>query len=165
MNEFKLNFRLLEDSTFVTKLNVSQVRLNHDARFPWLILIPEIAGLKELHDIPDQKQAIVQKEVNFCSAALQELASADKMNVAALGNLVPQLHIHVIARKHDDSAWPKPVWSAGEAKPMKKNLAGWSINSGNAAINQVLNLVDEHGHCNPCERQVDQRSDTTTQIG
>ena len=124
MNEFKLNFRLLEDSTFVTKLNVSQVRLNHDARFPWLILIPEIAGLKELHDIPDQKQAIVQKELNFCSAALQELASADKMNVAALGNLVPQLHIHVIARKHDDSAWPKPVWSAGEAKPYEEeNLA------------------------------------------
>ena len=120
MNEFKLNFRLLEDSTFVTKLNVSQVRLNHDARFPWLILIPEIAGLKELHDIPDEKQAIVQKEVNFCSAALQELASADKMNVAALGNLVPQLHIHVIARKHDDSAWHKPVWSAGEAKPYEE---------------------------------------------
>ena len=117
MNEFKLNFRLLEDSTFVTKLNVSQVRLNHDARFPWLILIPEIAGLKELHNIPDEKQAIVQKEVNFCSAALQELTSADKMNVAALGNLVPQLHIHVIARKHNDNAWPQPVWSAGEGKP------------------------------------------------
>ena len=124
MNEFKLNFRLLEDSTFVTKLNVSQVRLNHDARFHWLILIPEIAGLKELHDIPDEKQAIVQKEVNFCSAALQELTSADKMNVAALGNLVPQLHIHVIARKHNDNAWPQPVWSAGEAKPYEEeNLA------------------------------------------
>ena len=124
MNEFKLNFRLLEDSTFVTKLNVSQVRLNHDARFPWLILIPEIAGLKELHDIPDQKQTIVHKEVNFCSAALQELTSADKMNVAALGNLVSQLHIHVIARKHDDSAWPQPVWNAGEAKAYEEeNLA------------------------------------------
>ena len=124
MNEFKLNSRLLEDSTFITKLNVSQVRLNHDVRFPWLILIPEIAGLKELHDIPDEKQAIVQKEVNFCSAALQELTSADKMNVAALGNLVPQLHIHVIARRQDDSAWPQPVWSAGEAKPYEEeNLA------------------------------------------
>ena len=124
MNEFKLNFRLLEDSTFVTKLHVNQVRLNHDARFPWLILIPEIAGLREIHDIPDEKQAIVQKEVNFCSAALQELTSADKMNVAALGNLVPQLHIHVIARRQDDSAWPQPVWSAGEAKPYEEeNLA------------------------------------------
>ena len=124
MDEFKLNSRLLEDSTFITKLNVSQVRLNHDARFPWLILIPEIAGLKELHDIPDEKQKIVHKEMNFCSAALQELTSADKMNVAALGNLVSQLHIHVIARKHDDDAWPQPVWSAGEAKPYEKeNLA------------------------------------------
>ena len=124
MDEFKLNSRLLEDSTFITKLNVSQVRLNHDARFPWLILIPEIAGLKELHDIPDEKQKIVHKEMNFCSAALQELTSADKMNVAALGNLVSQLHIHVIARKHDDNAWPQPVWSTGEAKPYEKeNLA------------------------------------------
>ena len=124
MDEFKLNSRLLEESAFITKLNVSQVRLNHDARFPWLILIPEIAELKELHDIPDEKQTIVHKEVNFCSAALQELTSADKMNVAALGNLVSQLHIHVIARKHDDNAWPQPVWSAGEAKPYEKeNLA------------------------------------------
>ena len=124
MDEFKLNSRLLEDSTFITKLNVSQVRLNHDARFPWLILIPEIAGLKELHDIPDEKQTIVHKEMNFCSAALQELTSADKMNVAALCNLVSQLHIHVIARKHDDDAWPQPVWSSGEAKPYEKeNLA------------------------------------------
>ena len=124
MDEFKLNSRLLEESAFITKLNVSQVRLNHDARFPWLILIPEIAELKELHDIPDEKQTIVHKEVNFCSAALQELTSADKMNVAALGNLVPQLHIHVIARNHNDNAWPQPVWSAGEAKPYEEeNLA------------------------------------------
>ena len=124
MDEFKLNSRLLEESAFITKLNVSQVRLNHDARFPWLILIPEIAELKELHDIPDEKQTIVHKEVNFSSAALQELTSADKMNVAALGNLVSQLHIHVIARKHDDKAWPQPVWSTGEAKPYEKeNLA------------------------------------------
>ena len=124
MDEFKLNFRLLEDSTFVTKLNVSQVRLNHDARFPWLILVPEIAGLKELHEIPEEHQRIVHKEMNFCSAALQKLTSADKMNVAALGNLVSQLHIHVIARKHNDNAWPQPVWSAGEAKPYEEeNLA------------------------------------------
>ena len=65
-------------------------------------------------------QAIVQKEMNFCSTVLQKFTSADKMNVAALGNLVPQLHIHVIARKHNDSAWPQPVWSAGDAKPYEK---------------------------------------------
>ena len=120
MNEFELNSRLLEESTFVTKLTLSQVRLNHVSRFPWLILIPEIAGLKELHEIPEEQQTIVNKEMNFCSAALQELTFADKMNVAALGNLVLQLHIHVIARKHNDSAWPQPVWSAGDAKPYEK---------------------------------------------
>ena len=120
MNEFELNSRLLKESTFVTKLTLSQVRLNHDSRFPWLILIPEIAGLKELHEIPEEHQTIVLKEMNFCSTVLQKFTSADKMNVAALGNLVPQLHIHVIARKHNDSAWPQPVWSAGDAKPYEK---------------------------------------------
>ena len=120
INEFKLNSRLLEESTFVTKLTLSQVRLNHDSRFPWLILVPEIAGLKELHEIPEEHQTIVHKEMNFCSTVLQKFTSADKMNVAALGNLVPQLHIHVIARKHNDSAWPQPVWSAGDAKPYEK---------------------------------------------
>ena len=120
MNEFELNSRLLGESTFVTKLTLSQVRLNNDSRFPWLILIPEIAGLKELHEIPEEHQTIVHKEMNFCSTVLQKFTSADKMNVAALGNLVPQLHIHVIARKHNDSTWPQPVWSAGDAKPYEK---------------------------------------------
>jgi len=120
INEFKLNSRLLEESTFVTKLTLSQVRLNNDSRFPWLILVPEIAGLKELHEIPEEHQTIVHKEMNFCSTVLQKFTSADKMNVAALGNLVPQLHIHVIARKHSDSGWPQPVWSAGDAKPYEK---------------------------------------------
>ena len=120
MNEFELNSRLLRESTFVTKLTLSQVRLNNDSRFPWLILVPEIAGLKELHEIPEEHQTIVHKEMNFCSTVLQKFTSAEKMNVAALGNLVPQLHIHVIARKHNDSAWPQPVWSAGDAKPYEK---------------------------------------------
>ena len=120
INEFKLNSRLLEESTFVTKLTLSQVRLNHDSRFPWLILVPEIVGLKELHEIPEEQQTIVHKEMIFCSKVLQKFTSADKMNVAALGNLVPQLHIHVIARKHSDSGWPQPVWSAGDAKPYEK---------------------------------------------
>ena len=124
MNELELNSRLLEESTFVTKLTLSQVRLNHDSRFPWLILVPEIAGLKELHEIPEEQQSIVHTEMIFCSTVRQKFTSADKMNVAALGNLVPQLHIHVIARKHNDSAWPQPVWSAGDAKPYEKeNLA------------------------------------------
>ena len=124
MNEFELNSRLLGESTFLTKLTLSQVRLNNDSRFPWLILIPEIAGLKELHEIPGEQHTIVHKEMIFCSTVLQKFTSADKMNVAALGNLVPQLHIHVIARKYNDSAWPQPVWSAGDAKPYEKeNLA------------------------------------------
>jgi len=121
MSAFQLHDQLAKDSFFVRKLGVSQVRLNNDSRFPWLILIPELPNLRELHEIPDNLQTSVYKEIHLCSKLLEELTKADKMNVAALGNLVPQLHIHVIARKHRDIAWPQPVWTKEAAVPFKKD--------------------------------------------
>tara|TARA_B100001250_G_scaffold121126_1_gene102815 strand:- start:44 stop:454 length:411 start_codon:yes stop_codon:yes gene_type:complete len=121
MSAFQLHDQLAKDSFFVRKLGVSQVRLNNDSRFPWLILIPELPNLRELHEIPDNLQTSVYKEIHLCSKLLEELTKADKMNVAALGNLVPQLHIHVIARKHHDIAWPQPVWTKEAAVPFKKD--------------------------------------------
>ena len=121
MKDFQLHGQLEKDSIFVSKLGVSQVRLNNDSRFPWLILIPELPNLRELHEIPENLQPDVYKEVHLCSKLLQALTKADKMNVAALGNLVPQLHIHIIARKHSDIAWPQPVWTKGAAVPFEKD--------------------------------------------
>ena len=121
MSAFQLHDQLAKDSFFVRKLGVCQLRLNNDSRFPWLILIPELPNLRELHEIPDNLQTSVYQEIQLCSKLLEELTKADKMNVAALGNLVPQLHIHIIARKHRDIAWPQPVWTKGAAVPFKKD--------------------------------------------
>ena len=83
-----------------------------DANYPWLILVPALPGLRDLHDLPSDWSATVMSEIKLASAALVELFDPVKINVAALGNSVPQLHIHVIARRTDDPAWPKPVWGA-----------------------------------------------------
>jgi len=136
MESFKLHAQLEKDSIFITKLDLSQVRLNKDSRFPWLILIPELANLRELHEIPDILQSEVYREVHLCSKLLEELMEADKMNIAALGNLVPQLHIHIIARKHDDIAWPQPVWTKGAAIPYTRD-------EQDRLVNQLANRLDQ----------------------
>jgi len=136
MESFKLHTQLEKDSIFITKLDLSQVRLNNDSRFPWLILIPELANLRELHEIPDILQSEVYREVHLCSKLLEELVEADKMNIAALGNLVPQLHIHIIARKHDDIAWPQPVWTKGTTIPYKRD-------EQDRLVNQLANRLDQ----------------------
>jgi diadenosine tetraphosphate (Ap4A) HIT family hydrolase len=110
---FELHEKLAADTFEVMRLEVCQVLLMNDARFPWLILVPQIAGLCDWHEIPAAHQTQVLNEVNAASASLQSLTGAQKMNVASLGNQVPQLHIHIIARFEADAAWPKPVWSEG----------------------------------------------------
>ena len=91
--------------------------LMEDVRFPWLILVPEIPGLTELTDLSAADSEKLMNEIQLVSRILQALTNADKMNVATLGNQVPQLHIHIIARTKDDAAWPNPVWGYGEAQP------------------------------------------------
>ena len=88
-----------------------------DARFPWLILVPRIAGARELLDLDETDRATLLNEVTAVSRALESLLRPDKLNVAALGNVVPQLHVHVIARFREDPAWPAPVWGRVAARP------------------------------------------------
>lgn len=83
-----------------------------DANYPWLILVPALPGLRDLHELSADWYPTVMQEISRASAALSDLFDPAKINVAALGNSVPQLHIHVIARQTDDPAWPKPVWGA-----------------------------------------------------
>jgi len=109
---FELHPRLAADTFAVGDLPLCRVLLNNDARFPWCILVPRIAGLRDLHDVPEGERLQLFEEIGQVSVALQMLGNADKMNVAALGNMVPQLHVHVIARTTSDAAWPMPVWSA-----------------------------------------------------
>jgi diadenosine tetraphosphate (Ap4A) HIT family hydrolase len=107
-----LHPHLAADTVEVTRLGLCRVLLSNDATYPWLILVPEIEGLRDLHDLPPGQDARLMDEVRRASRALQDLFDPDKINVAALGNQVPQLHVHVIARHEGDPAWPKPIWGA-----------------------------------------------------
>lgn len=117
MAEFSLHPRLAQDTEFIAALPLSQLLLVRDARYPWLILVPAKPGLKELHDLAPEARARLMEEIAETSKMLERLFTPDKINVGALGNLVPQLHIHVIARREGDAAWPGPVWGQGEAVP------------------------------------------------
>ena len=118
---FQLHERLAADCFEVTDLAICKVLLMNDARYPWLILVPQREALTDLHQIAHSEQAQVFAEITRVSHALEQLTSPYKLNVAALGNQVPQLHIHVIARNKDDEAWPGPVWGVGTARNYKQS--------------------------------------------
>lgn len=113
---FSVAQRLAEDSIAVLDLPLSSVRLANDRRFPWVILIPRRADLRELHSLDAPDRAQLMEEISAVSKALDTELGALKMNIAALGNQEPQLHVHIIARFADDVAWPKPIWSEGTAE-------------------------------------------------
>lgn len=98
-------------------LALSRALAMNDANYPWLILVPRRAGVRELIDLDAADRARLMEEIALAARALKEVAGCDKLNVAALGNMVAQLHVHVIARRKDDAAWPKPVWGVAPAKP------------------------------------------------
>lgn len=112
--EFQLDPRLEADTFFVGEMKLATLRLMNDARFAWLILVPRQAGLAELIDLDGAARAELTAEIDAVSRALRSVTGCDKLNVAALGNMVRQLHIHVIARFTTDAAWPGPVWGVGE---------------------------------------------------
>ena len=111
---FALDPRLAADTHRVGDLALSRVLLFDDARFPWLVLVPRQSGLRDLIDLPHDDQHQLLDEINRCAHVLHALDKPDKLNIAALGNVVAQLHVHVIARTMRDAAWPRPVWGVGE---------------------------------------------------
>lgn len=117
MSEFELDPRLAADSLPVLQLALCDVRLINDARYPWLILVPRRAGVTEIIDLAADDRRRLADEVDRCTRALRAHTGADTMNVAALGNQVPMLHVHVIARFRNDDAWPGPVWGVLPPSP------------------------------------------------
>ncbi|HXR63394.1 MAG TPA: HIT domain-containing protein [Rudaea sp.] len=113
---FTLDSRLAADTHRIGDLPLSRVLLFDDARFPWLVLVPRQAGLRDLIDLPHDDQHLLLDEVNRCAHVLHAIDKPDKLNIAALGNVVAQLHVHVIARYAHDAAWPRPVWNVGTAQ-------------------------------------------------
>ncbi len=120
---FKLDPRLEKDSFFIVDLALSNVRLMNDARWPWLIVVPRIAGAEEIHHLTIDDEQVLIAEMNEVAVALEAITGCDKVNTAAIGNIVRQLHVHIVARNEGDENWPKPVWGHGETVPYKEEAA------------------------------------------
>jgi len=114
---FALDPRLEADTQHVAALSLCDVLLMNDARYTWLILVPRLAGCTEIIDLPEAGRTQLWQEINHVAAMLRDTVPCDKLNIGALGNIVRQLHVHVVARKEGDAAWPGPVWGNGVATP------------------------------------------------
>ena len=121
MATFALHPQLAADGLFLVDWPLTQVLRMNDAAYPWLILVPRLTDAREIIDLSAADRVRLMDEIAWASQALKDLQRPDKINVGALGNMVPQLHIHVLGRFKDDPAWPKPVW--GHAAPIRFGAA------------------------------------------
>ncbi|MFC5067501.1 HIT domain-containing protein [Flaviflagellibacter deserti] len=120
-SDFVLDSRLAADARPVGDLPLCRVLLMNDARFPWLVLVPRRTDAVEIIDLSSEEQARLIGEIAQVSRALRAVAPCDKLNVGALGNIVKQLHVHIVSRVEGDPAWPGPVWGSGAARPYDEN--------------------------------------------
>ena len=115
MTGFVLDPRLAADSVFVADGPLSQVRLMDDTRFPWLVLVPRVADVSEWLELDGSQQRLLLAEINQAGQLVRQRPGVQKLNIGALGNIVRQLHIHLVGRHAEDDAWPGPVWGNGAA--------------------------------------------------
>jgi diadenosine tetraphosphate (Ap4A) HIT family hydrolase len=108
--DWSLHFQLQKDTIDIGDLPLCRVLVIKDAHYPWLLLVPRRAEVVEIIDLDEVEQAQLMTEISRVARSLKEVTKCDKLNIAALGNVVPQLHVHVIARRSSDVAWPRPVW-------------------------------------------------------
>ena len=113
---FELDARLAVDTVSVAVIDNIDIRLMRDARYWWLVLVPQIDAAVEWQDLPEADALSLHHMSMRAANALRDLAHAEKMNIGALGNMVRQLHVHVIARLEGDAAWPGPVWGVGDSE-------------------------------------------------
>lgn len=116
-HDFTLNPHLAADTAFIADWELSRLLLMDDVRFPWLILVPRREGLIELDDLREDDQHTLLREISRAMQLLRDIAPCDKLNIGMLGNIVQQLHVHIVARRSDDTAWPGPAWGCGTAQP------------------------------------------------
>lgn len=117
MSEFQPDERLVRDSDLLTKIGLCELRLMKDSRWPWLVLVPQRPDVSEIFDLTPLDQTMLTFETTLVAEALKTVTGATKINTGALGNIVRQLHVHVIARNEGDPNWPGPVWGHGAAVP------------------------------------------------
>ncbi len=137
-DSFALHPQLEADTALICDLDLCRVLLRLDARFPWLILVPQKDHVTDILDLDEPEQLQLMREVVCATTAMKKLFQPDKINIGALGNIVPQLHVHVIARFIADAAWPHPVWSHGEARPYEKSQLGVVKNKLKSAFSLQL---------------------------
>ena len=131
---FKLDRQLEQDTVLVADWHLCQVRLMNDSRYPWVILIPKVGDVSEIHQLADEQQQLLLGESVRLSKALEQLFAPHKLNVAALGNMVRQLHIHHIVRFEDDASFPRPVWGVGDAVPYEAEALNETVNGLQIAL-------------------------------
>ena len=119
---FKINNKFLKSSYHIADLKLCSVRLNDNSKFPWLILIPKRKNITDISELNSKDQILLMKEIVSASRLMKKLFKTSKLNIEKIGNIVPQLHIHIISRKKTDSSWPLSVWVVKGKKYSAKNL-------------------------------------------
>lgn len=139
MAEFGLDPAFVATSQALGDLTLCAARLQRDARYPWIVLIPRQPGLREIEDLSEGDRVALMDEIVLAGAAVRAVGAAlglavDKLNVGALGNVTPQLHVHVIGRRLDDPAWPGPVWGHSPAEPFAPEALEAAVAAARAAL-------------------------------
>lgn len=135
---FRLHPQLAQDCATLGRFELCHLLLMRDANYPWCILVPDRVDVTEIYQLSPEDQQQLMRESSLLACAMAKAFSADKMNVAALGNVVPQLHIHHIARRRDDPAWPAPVWGKVPALPYSEAGLRETIERLRAALGDLL---------------------------
>lgn len=117
MSNFQLHPQLQKDCFVLGKFELCQVLLMNDSQFPWFILVPQRNGIREIYELTDAEQILLIQESSYLAKKLTEMFKADKLNIAAIGNVVPQLHLHHVVRYENDKAWAAPIWGKFAAVP------------------------------------------------
>ena len=118
----KVNKNFLKSSYYIIDLKLCSIRLINNQNFPWIILIPKRKGVTDITELNIKDQVLLMKEIVYCSKRMKKFFNTSKLNVEKIGNIVPQLHIHIIARYKKDKSWPLPVWTVKNKKYSKSNL-------------------------------------------
>ena len=135
-DDFEIDPRLVADSRAIGDLPLSSLLLARDSRFLWVIMVPRVAGMRDLIDLSAHDQARLTREIDQVGRAVRDRGEADKLNIASLGNQVEQLHVHMVARRRGDPAWPMPIWGVGEPVPYADDHAARVI----GALRDALGL-------------------------
>ncbi len=144
MTPFTLDARLAADCLVLGRFALSRLLLMNDANYPWLILVPERAGASEVFDLAAEDRRALAAETALAGRMLKDLSGADKINIAALGNIVAQLHVHVIARFLTDPAWPSPVWGRVPVRAYTAEEAAIMGTSIIASLDALAGAPDEN---------------------